>query len=170
MRHKNDFYPTPGWATEMLLHQMDIPLKETILEPCTGRGAISNVLKVRGYGVLTNDIDSSFDGLNHHMDAVTCIYALSPDWTITNPPFNDAFRILEAAYEHSQYGVAFLLRLSFLEPTYERQNFLMVHPPTQLIVLPRISFTGDGKTDSVTAAWMIWEKFKTGTISIYGKE
>ena len=170
MRHKNDFYPTPSWATRMLMHQMDIPVNERILEPCNGRGAISSILRETGFRtVFTNDIDIGF-GADSHLDAVVAIRADKPDWTITNPPFNDAFRILTAAYEHSQYGVCFLLRLSFLEPTYDRQNFLMAHPPTQLIVLPRISFTGDGKTDSVTAAWMIWEKFKTGTITVYGKD
>jgi hypothetical protein len=51
-----------------------------------------------------------------------------------------------------------LLRLSFLEPTRERGPWLAANPPDLVIVLPRISFTGDGKTDSVTCAWMIWDK------------
>jgi hypothetical protein len=37
-------------------------------------------------------------------------------------------------------------------------RWLAEHPPTKLIVLPRISFTGDGKTDSVTCAWYVWER------------
>ena len=40
----------------------------------------------------------------------------------------------------------------------DRGAWLNEHPPTTLIVLPRISFTGNGKTDSVTCAWMVWEK------------
>lgn len=63
-------------------------------------------------------------------------------------------------------GVAMLLRLSYLEPTKDRGHWLNDHPPTQMIVLPRISFTGDGKTDSVTCAWMIWHKQGKGTITI----
>jgi hypothetical protein len=49
-----------------------------------------------------------------------------------------------------------LLRLSFLEPTFERQDLLIDNPPDAMIVLPRYSFTGDGKSDSVTCAWMVW--------------
>ena len=52
--------------------------------------------------------------------------------------------------------MAFLLRLSFLEPTLTRREFLRANPPKRVIVLPRISFTGDGRTDSVTCAWLIW--------------
>jgi hypothetical protein len=49
-----------------------------------------------------------------------------------------------------------LLRLSYLEPCNNRAEFLSVNPPS-LIVLPRISFTGDGKTDNVTCAWFVWD-------------
>jgi len=55
--------------------------------------------------------------------------------------------------------VAMLLRLSFLEPTAKvnpRGPWLAECPPSRLIVLPRCSYTGDGRTDSVTTAWMIW--------------
>jgi hypothetical protein len=34
----------------------------------------------------------------------------------------------------------------------------MEHSLSKLIVLPRISFTGNGKTDSVTCGWFIWIK------------
>ena len=58
-------------------------------------------------------------------------------------------------------GVAFLLRLSFVEPTNERGDWLEKNPPTGRITLPRYSFTGDGRSDSVTAEWMIWHKDRT---------
>jgi hypothetical protein len=95
-------------------------------------------------------------------------------WTVTNPPFNKAIEILQYAFKYSTHGVAFFMRLSFLEPTKDRTPFLLAHPPTQIIVMPRVSFTGDGKTDSVTCAWFIWEK--TGKyrpifpITIYPRE
>jgi len=50
------------------------------------------------------------------------------------------------------------LRLSYLEPCQNRAQWLADHPLTKLIVLPRISFNGSGKTDSCTTAWMIWDK------------
>jgi hypothetical protein len=62
-----------------------------------------------------------------------------------------------------------LLRLSYLEPTEDRGAWLNSHPPTDLIVLPRISFTGNGKTDSVTCAWIVWRKqCNTQRIAITG--
>ena len=92
------------------------------------------------------------------------------NWVVSNPPFNQAFEILQRAFE-TEANIAFLLRLSFLEPTFQRQEFLAKHPPTKLIVLPRFSFTADGKTDSVTCAWMIWERNKPATsITIVTKE
>ena len=32
------------------------------------------------------------------------------------------------------------------------------HMTRQMILNPRPSFTGDGSTDSVTAAWFVWRK------------
>jgi hypothetical protein len=79
------------------------------------------------------------------------------DFVVSNPPFACCQPIIEQAYAHVRCGVIMLLRLSYLEPCNNRAAFLAAHPPA-LIVLPRISFTGDGKTDSVACAWMIWDK------------
>jgi len=59
-------------------------------------------------------------------------------------------------------GLAFLLRLSWLEPTAARQDFLNQYPPKRLIVLPRHDFRGSGQTDSVTSAWMVWGHVEPG--------
>ena len=77
---------------------------------------------------------------------------------MSNPPFGAAPRIVPLAVEHAVAGVAMLLRLSYLEPCENRSQWLSEHPPTRLIVLPRISFTGDGRTDSVTCGWFVWER------------
>lgn len=62
-----------------------------------------------------------------------------------------------------------LLRVSFLEPCNDRAEFLAAHPP-RLFVLPRISFTGDGKTDNVTCAWYVWDKEAFGGhVKVYTK-
>jgi hypothetical protein len=58
-------------------------------------------------------------------------------------------------------GVAMMLRLSFEEPTAHvnpRGPFLEANPLTRKLVMPRYSFTGNGNSDSVTTAWMIWSK------------
>jgi len=156
-RRKNDAYYTPATMTEELLSRVSL-VSEVILEPCAGKGAISDILK-RDNKVFTSDIDTSCD-TDATADAtdpkVMERFALFSDWAVTNPPFKDAFKILQNCLA-LKLKVAFLLRLTFLEPTYERGEFLKSNPPTKLIVLPRCSFTEDGKTDSVTCAWMIWD-------------
>lgn len=178
MRRKNDAYYTPTWATEALLKKnyINIHPVEQVFEPCVGDGAISEVLQKHvEKPVLTNDIDFGVSA-HYHSDAADPEFwisipdkhgnDISVDWVITNPPFSVAFPIVKNAYSKAKVGCAFLLRLSFLEPTYDRGEWLDRHPPQRLLVLPRISFTGDGKTDSVTCAWMIWLKPRDGFINI----
>lgn len=169
MRRKMDWYPTPDWATEELLRR--VPIMGDILEPCIGDGAMARVLDRRGV-VYGNDIDrsrtASFYGDATDRDLWQMIKDAMGriDWVVTNPPFNVAAKIIPLAYEYAFEGIAMMLRLSYLEPTEERGAWLNAYPPTSMIVLPRISFTGNGKTDNVTCAWMIWDKSATGTISI----
>lgn len=168
-RRKNDFYPTPAWATEELLRLL--PSADgrtgslgTIFEPCAGALDIARVADTRGL-VFASDIDRERTGCSMWGDAtVRGFWEESKqelgqiDWVITNPPFNAAAEIVQLAYEFAADGIAMLLRLSYLEPTQNRGSWLNSHPLSQLIVLPRISFTGDGKTDNVTCAWMVWDK------------
>jgi hypothetical protein len=167
-RVRNDFYETPHWQIEALLER--VKPSGTIFEPCCGDGAISNFLSdycVENIEVLTNDIeltrkaDTHFDARDIHGWNNFCIGYRNKirnkiNWTITNPPFTAAFEILVNAYAHSNY-VALLLRLSFLEPTREREKFLSTIPPKRVIILPRWKYNPDSKgTDSVTTAWMVW--------------
>jgi hypothetical protein len=86
--------------------------------------------------------------------------SIGTGFAVSNPPFNRASQIAWQALEHGNF-VAFLLRITFLEPTEERQ-WLARRPPTALLVLPRIDFIGAGETDSATCAWMIWGPVKPG--------
>jgi hypothetical protein len=85
------------------------------------------------------------------------------DWVVTNPPYTMPIctQIVEQAVKHASVGVAMMLRISFREPTVKknpRGPFLSEHPISRLITLPRYSYTGDGKSDSVTTEWAIWLK------------
>jgi hypothetical protein len=161
VRRANDFYPTPSWAERELDRR--VPIAGTIAEPCVGDG---DLIRHRSDIAWTNDIDLERPA-TYHLDARSpCAWETFPpcDWVVTNPPFGDALCILSHAVKHARVGVAFLLRLSFLEPTAGttrhagRADWLVANPPDRLIVLPRISFTGDGSTDSVTCAWMVWSR------------
>jgi hypothetical protein len=114
--------------------------------------------------VLTNDIDPTADAMNYADAADPKTWDSLPraHYVITNPPFNVAAKILEHAYEAATVGVAMLLRGSFTEPTFDRQDWLDEHTAylSDIIFLPRISFTADGRSDSVSANWYVWRKHK----------
>lgn len=149
-RRARDAYYTPNGEGAIAALVARVKVDGTIVEPCAGTGNLVEPLRRRGYAVITNDVRGGFDATKRRLPA--------SHWVITNPPFSKAYEILLNARRTANVGVAFLLRLSFLEPTHERARFLTLQPPSQLIVLPRMSFTNNKRTDSVTCAWMVWSK------------
>ena len=87
------------------------------------------------------------------------------DWTvaITQGVRENIQWVIEPGFELANRGLIILDRLTFLEPTRARSEFLLKKPLSNLIVLnPRPIFRADqGKTkDSVTSAWMVYDKAK----------
>ena len=156
VRRPLDAYYTPEKMLEALFKRVSI--SGSVYEPCVGSGHISKFFTQRGYQVLTNDVDKKMVA-DTHLDARNeCAWDRDCDWVVTNPPFSDAYDILVHAHSHAKVGVVFLLRLSFLEPCKNREKFLLKNPPSRVLVLPRVSFTGDGGKDTVTSMWAIWER------------
>jgi|TARA_R110000787_G_scaffold22799_5_gene65907 hypothetical protein len=97
---------------------------------------------------------------------------LKNEWWNQLPPFDWCVAItqglgstldwvIEPGYELSKRGLIVLDRLTFLEPTRKRQDFLTSKRLTSLIVLnPRPEFRADQKKskDSVTSAWFVFDK------------
>jgi len=179
-RHVNDLYMTQENLTrELFTH---VPINGRICEPCAGYGHIVRVCRAWGHVTFSNDVVER-PGLNFVGDAVdpaAKVWNWGPDfydWVVTNPPFSLAFPILKTAWANAKVGVAMLLRLSFLEPTSEvptafrkdkwaeemagRGEWLEEHRAnlTDMLIFgsPRPSFTITG-TDSVTTAWVVWQK------------
>ena len=155
-----DFYETPAWQTRVLAHHVSI--EGHCYEPCVGNGAIPNALDDgrrlgKRYWRL-NDIDPHWPA-DTHLDATTPEAWTAPqvDWVVSNFPFGVATPIVKHAHRIARVGVAVLLRLSWLEPTADRREFLGDCPPDLLIVLPRTRYNPNSKSvDSVTTAWMVW--------------
>lgn len=154
-RRENDAYFTPQDLTRELITR--VPIIGKVYEPCAGNLAIVNAFP-NPENFITNDIDPKMP-TQFHVDATKDIPtdALMAKWVVTNPPFNRAIEVLRLHYWNFD-NLALLVRLSFLEPTFARSEFLSEYPPSRMIVLPRCSFTNDGKTDSVTCAWLIWHR------------
>lgn len=191
-RELDKYHTRDEWITRQLLERVDI--SGSVMELCVGEWDIFNVLRpnLNITSLYSNDIDPNVQA-GYNFDATQGItynpYGQFPcfpsvDWYITNPPYNAAAKIIPLAYEHARVGIAMLLRLSYLEPCtktrrkdgVKRGYWLAKNPPTDLIILPRYSYTGDGKTDSVTCAWMVWDKRQImkadvpeGVIGVHGE-
>jgi hypothetical protein len=166
MRVANDFYPTPAKLTHILFD--NVPhLPSLFFEPCAGDGAMATELAYYG---TAHSSDLAGD-TSHPRDATTREFwghwtnpsiGLSANWaTVTNPPFNRAAEILPLAYEYSPWGCAFLLRLTYLEPTKNRAKWLQEYSDNLRFLIPvnpRPRFVKGGNTDSATVAWFVWQK------------
>jgi hypothetical protein len=170
VRSAFDFYETPSWMVRSLLHYHPSIAGTRVLECASGNDAIANVLREEyGCEVFTNDIDPRHPAQTHHDAATDAYWRQAPEveWVISNLPFDVAFDVLTRAVAHARFGVAFLLRKTFLEPTKDRRRvrrgliargpWLALHPPTREIGLPRHKFRGDG-SDTVACDWMLWER------------
>lgn len=79
---------------------------------------------------------------------------------ITNPPFLVALEFIQRALECVRFGgwVVMLLRLNFFGSA-KRKPFFDQHMPERVYVHnKRMSFTPDGKTDSVEYMHAVWRK------------
>jgi DNA modification methylase len=164
-RRAHDQYFTPIKAVETLLKNINIHPNETVFDPCAGDGDILNTIyPLTGCIPIGNDLfvqkvkwlQEDATNPNTFIKALP-VYRDLFDWVITNPPYNNIMPILENSLDRA-LKVVMLLRISFLEPCNNRVELLQKHPPTKIIFLPRISFTGDGKTDNVATAWFVWER------------
>lgn len=168
-RREDDFYATPRWQTLALLRRLRglVTWREvTFFEPCAGDGAISSLIHANTrWDVVTNDIvqrDPLVPDflLDARPPASWDAFARRGPFHVigTNVPFDAAFDIVPHMHAHAEGLLFCLLRLSWIEPTRDRGPWLRDHPPTSALILPRTDYRGNGKTDSVTSAWFIWDR------------
>ena len=172
-RRERDAYYTPddvaAACVGTIAHRIG---KARIIEPSVGGGAFLRA--VWPYVWLSNtaacDVNPDAEGLRlaesrHVGDFLTMPQpedvAPLPVWVIGNPPYGQAMEHVEHALglalpdRKPQGGVAFLLRLAFVE-SEARRSFWKRWPVTELHILSkRPSFTG-GKTDSCAYAFFVW--------------
>jgi hypothetical protein len=162
-RHPLDLYETMAPLTLALLSIEDVG--GSVVEPCAGPGAMARILVADGRftSILTNDINPAYstDYTGDAKDPRAAVWQRPFGWCISNPPFADAADILRLAWAHCGVGVAFLLRVTFSEPTKGRGQWLVDASDSMTRSMtfgsPRPDFTGDGG-DSATTAWFVWRK------------
>ncbi len=168
-RHKSDYYITPVNEIIKFLNASNLIIsKDTIiLDPCCG-GDSSNTPSypkaIKSYfggeiNIITNDIrpdsisDTKEDYLNMKLE-------YTPNIIITNPPFNIATDIIKKAIEDvGDNGIVImLLRLNYFG-SKDRNKWLLKNMPYSCYIhSKRMSFTQDGKADSIEYAHFVWIK------------
>lgn len=186
MRKQYDAYYTHQGLTLELLKYLDLTQYKTALEPCVGDGHIYSVVSQKHPHLqwTTNDIDLTKQA-DYHCDAADysneSLYKTWSDgiqeayWDIciTNFPYNQQNEIVPLVWQHVDV-LAFLCRLSWLEPVEKRAKWLKEnehHCKHQIIFSnPRPRFTEKGN-DSVTTMWLVYDKSYNGlTQKIYATE
>lgn len=186
MRKQYDAYYTHQGPTLELLKYLDLTQYKTALEPCVGDGHIFSVVSQKHPHLqwTTNDIDLTKQA-DYHCDAADysneSLYKTWSDgiqeayWDIciTNFPYNQQNEIVPLVWQHVDV-LAFLCRLSWLEPVEKRAKWLKEnehHCKHQIIFSnPRPRFTEKGN-DSVTTMWLVYDKSYNGlTQKIYATD
>lgn len=172
-RHKSDYYKTPIDAIELFLnefikHEPNV-FNGKILDPTAGGDidnpmsyptALSN-LNLDGGGISTIDIrddspaEIKGDYLEMELD-------YKPRIIFTNPPFNLAEEVIKKSMNDVEDGgfVIMLLRLNFFEGKNRFNGFWreVGLPKYSFVHHKRMSFTEDGKTDSIAYQHACWQK------------
>jgi hypothetical protein len=162
IRNKQDFYPTPAYATLKLLEKE--VFTGNIWEPACGNGAISKFLI--NNAVYSTDLFNFGYGITGQ-DFLTCGKPADKiDNIVTNPPYKLAEKFVISANEIAEQKVAFLLKLNFLEGQYRYKLFQQYRPARVHVFSKRINFDrGEEKTKGtglLAYSWFVWDKMKAG--------
>lgn len=173
--HKSDYYVTPVEQIELFLKEFgryENILDKSILDPCAGGligkdkmsypVAIKNVASKLNITPEIETIDIREDSLaNIKNDYLQIDCKGKYDVIITNPPFNISLDIIKKAIaEVKDNGfVIMLLRLNYFG-SKARKKFWQTYglPKYCFVHHKRMSFTDDGKTDSIEYAHFVWQK------------
>jgi len=164
-RQKHDFYPTPEYATKALLRREDF--RGTTWECACGDGAISKVLKRKGYDVYSSDLYNYGYG-DVNVDFLTAEPIGNFDNIITNPPYKIATEFVLHAQEIANRKIAMLLKLVFLESSSRYKKLFCLDQlikewrlKTVYVFSKRLKIYKDGiigkNSGLIAYAWFIWE-------------
>lgn len=177
-RKKNDvydFYETPTWATEKALDAMlrdgYITKQDSILEPCSGAGAISSVLEKYGFeNVKNSDIQTADFVRGEKGINVYDIEDNSCDVIFTNPPYNlmtlkecKGGSLLKEFLRISRQKVILLVNIFFLSSKDRKELLENSHIQHMYIHSDRVTMFPYGEEKPKNGGmkmfvWVIWNK------------
>lgn len=133
-----DDFPTQPWGTRAFIEHGPVPFGGsleglTVWEPCAGRRTMSRILaEYDPARLIETDVADYGVGLEV-MDFRHAEMAGGVDWVITNPPFSLALDLWRQAMSVARVGVAFLLRVAWLEGV-ERYHALYAQRQVRFVV------------------------------------
>jgi len=157
-----DFYQTPTWCIEKLLEKESFDW--SILEPCSWAWAISKVLENKWYNVISYDIRTDdWVYWKWWVDFLNCENA-EVDNIITNPPYFIAEEFIKKSLEISNWKIAMLLKLSFLESVWRYEFFKNTPLKKVYVFCKRVNMYPEWQPQpknswTIAYAWYIWEKW-----------
>ena len=171
-RHKKDYYITPLQPIRDFIYQwivdeeIERPDRLMWLDPCAG-GDKNNQMSYPT--IIKEEFDPTIMTIDIREDSKAEIKAdylmekiiePKPNIIITNPPFFLAQEIIEKALEDVADGgyVVMLLRLNFFGSKARKPFWDKQMPTRAYIHNRRLSFTDDGKTDSIEYMHAVWQK------------
>lgn len=171
-RHKSDYYITPVPAIISFINEFKkyepTAFDGNILDPCAG-GDINNPMSypkaMAQIGVNEGRV-TTIDIREDSLARIKGDYLKMPNWgyslIITNPPFNIAEDIIKKALNDVMDGgfVVMLLRLNFFGGKRRLETFWseVGLPKYSFVHHRRMSFTPDGRTDSIEYQHAVWQK------------
>jgi hypothetical protein len=160
------FYRTPNSRF------LSLPIKtmvgqDLVLDPCAGYHDLSqhfsNVLTADlfDYPRVKQDflLDATLESSWKFLAAST-----SFDWVVIHPPFAIAPKVVPLAFKYAKKGIAFLLRLSYLEPCSDRAEWLKKHKGNLSDLIVFLESTVE--MNFVTLAWFVWQREYEGKTNI----
>jgi hypothetical protein len=164
-RNKSDFYQTPYSMTEQLLDHIGHWRSTSVLEPAAGDGAITKVLRKRGFEVIESDIRMTGEDFLTRTEQV--------DWIITNPPFTLSLEFILQCKRIARKGFWLLMPIEYLhgQDRYEKVfSALDGYPLHEVLIFTRRAMLTDtvredGRfpTGMITWAWYGWRNFPSAS-------
>ena len=172
-REENDFYATNPKALEIAMPKLEKEgLSKNVWECACGKGHLAEVLKEKGYKVISTDLIDR--GYGQSLDFLMVNGSSKFDIDIlTNPPFKLAEKFVEKGMDLITDGhkVFLFLKVQFLE-SKGRYKLFKKYPLKKLLVYSeRQQCAKDAEFDKYTATtqcycWFVFEKGYKGESTI----
>lgn len=175
-----DFFPTPPWATrvliEVVLPHLGVSLDGlTVHDPACGEGHMTGVfLEYEKIGAVVGSDIKDYGRDGYAAPAFQCVddflnptAGIDPDWIVTNPPFGDkTLEFVLRALDVADAGVAMFVRQQWLEGVDRYDQLFRNRPPTLYAQFAERVNLCEGRWDpfgsTATAyCWLVWVKDRT---------